>query len=853
MAATGLPAYFNSPRRIALIPAILAVSNLLLFGPGWSPVGGMFLLCVVLSGALAAICLLTKTRTSVPEFVVVALGLGYCLFILVLYGLSLLPGGVSRWEIVLAFDALCLALMWQVLRLQGAILEPEEWLPPDAKFDTWAVIALASVLIVAAVLRFPDLGYSEFDNDEVRMIERSAEVVQGYESALFIHRKGPAEILIPAGIYAVGQRIDEAQARVFFTIANIVGLLAVFLLGWRMFGLVAGWMSAMLLATDGLFTGFARFAQYQSIVIAMSAIVILMLHRQAKSSRLHNSYLWIAGFCFVTGAYAHYEIVWVVIPGAYLMVSFLQRSQNPARCMRAAALPAFVVSALLAFFYVPFVLDTNWASTARNIIDTRIGNAFPYNNLTDFVELATIYSSRYQMFFVAVGSLAALALALHRYPNPRIMWILAGAMIVVLVRPDWLRTDKTDFTWLLFVLAVVAAVLSPHASLEERTVWLWFGVPLVLSLFFAALPNTHVYGFYMGWVLLTGSVVEIGWQKLGAWESSSIARPAVLLALVAAIAVFGIYTFLLFAYTRVEILRTWAENRPVGYWTTETLPDGASLFGFPFKNGWKVIGMLFADGTLDAPFDANVNGRTGYWYTHGPHYCPPDAEFYMLATELNPSETDTSDEKLHELFANGYHEWGYVTVNGEPRLRILAKRPADGDEPHVFDEAEYDKVFDETLTSPFYVKPGPALLVKPNVKVDYRLGDSFWLRGYSLAPDAKVKPGDRISLELFWETTQPEDIEDKVFVQILDTKTLHKSAQRDAEPGCTIYSIDDWRPGDLNYDPYSLQILPDTPPGTYTVLVGIYDDRVERYPVFSAGGDPLGDAISLTTIQVVSQ
>ena len=853
MVAAGLPAYFNNHRRIFLSAAILAVSNLLLLGTGWSPVVGTFLLCIVLCGALAAVCLLNRTRTSALEFTVVALGLGYSIFILMLYGLSLFPGGLTRWQIVLTFDALGLALMWLALRSQNAIIEPEAWLPPDVRFDRWAVIALASVLVVATLLRLPNLGYSEFDNDEVRMMERAAEVVQGYESALLIHRKGPAEILIPAGIYAIAGRIDEAQARVFFTIANLVGLLAIFLLGWRMFGLVAGWMSAMLLATDGLFTGFARFAQYQSIVIAMSAIVILMLHRQAKSSRLHIPYLWIAGLCFVAGAYAHYEIVWVVIPGAYLVVEFLRRSQNPARCIRSAALPALVVTALLAFFYVPFVLDLSWSSTARNIMVTRIGNAFPYNNLSDFVGLATVYSSSYQIFFVAAGSFAALALALQRYQKPWILWIAAGATIAILVRSYWLRAGGTDYIWLLFVLGVAAAVLSPHASLDERTVWLWFGVPLVLSMFFAAEPRTHVYGFYTGWMLLVGSVVEAGWQKLGAWKAASIARPAFLFVLVAAFGIFGLYTFLLFTDTRVEILRTWAENHPVGYWTTFTLPDCGSLFGFPFKNGWKVIGMLYADGTLDAPFDANVSGRTGYWYTRGPHYCPPDAEFYMLATELNPSEADTCDEKLGELLANDYHQWGYVTVNGEPRLQILTKRPAQDDEPHVFDEADYGEIFDETMTSPFFVKPGPALLVKPQVNVEYRLGENFWLRGYSLAPDANLKPGDRISLELFWETTQPQDIEDKVFVQIIDTETLHKAAQRDAEPGCTTYSIDDWRPGDINYDPYLLKILPDTPPGTYTVLVGMYNELEERYPVFSASGELLGDAISLTTIEVVSQ
>jgi hypothetical protein len=65
--------------------------------------------------------------------------------------------------------------------------------------------------------------------------------------------------------------------------------------------------------------------------------------------------------------------------------------------------------------------------------------------------------------------------------------------------------------------------------------------------------------------------------------------------------------------------------------------------------------------------------------------------------------------------------------------------------------------------------------------------------------------------------------------------------------------MDEWRPGVLNYDPYTLTIAADAPPGIYTVLIGMYGAKTEEhYPVFAADGTHLGDTVSLTTIEVVA-
>ncbi len=442
----------------------------------WLGAPALLVLGVGIPGALCALWLLRRELPTVGEAVVYAVGLGFALYVLLILGLALLPGGLRAEQVVVALNLVVAILAWLVWRsrdelgsaLSSADPDPPAP-PPNAALRRWAWVGLGSVLVIGALLRLPDLGYSEFLYDEIRIMHRAAEIIQGYESALLLHRKGPAEILIPTGIYAVMQRINEFDARLPFALANLVGLLGVYLLGRKMFGAVAGWSAAMLLALDGLFVGFSRFTQYQSIVFLMSVLIVLALYRQAFSPRPLPGHLWMAGLCFVVGLFAHYEQVWVVIPGLYLLGVYVQRTGDWRGLLRAAVGPV-VVSLLLALaFFVPFLLDERWSSTANNIFGKRIGGDFPYNNLRDFFDRVTIYTSAYQVLFMVIGAFAAYTIAVWRaWPRgAALLAILAGAfggLVTFLVRPDWLTLGGNDHTWIFFAGLCALMVFIPRQT-----------------------------------------------------------------------------------------------------------------------------------------------------------------------------------------------------------------------------------------------------------------------------------------------------------------------------------------------------------------------------------------------------
>ena len=82
---------------------------------------------------------------------------------------------------------------------------------------TW--LAVAAVIAFAALFRLPILAWSEFQGDEALVLHKAAATIDGRHDAIYVHKKGPAEILITAEVYAVQRRIDEGTARLPFAVA----------------------------------------------------------------------------------------------------------------------------------------------------------------------------------------------------------------------------------------------------------------------------------------------------------------------------------------------------------------------------------------------------------------------------------------------------------------------------------------------------------------------------------------------------------------------------------------------------------------------------------------------------------
>ncbi|HYN88403.1 MAG TPA: glycosyltransferase family 39 protein, partial [Ardenticatenaceae bacterium] len=653
-----------------------------------------------------------------------------------------------------------------------------------------------------------------------------------------------AEILIMTGVYSLTGQLTEELARLPFALANLTCLFVGFLLGWRLFGPVAGWITAILLALDGYYIGYGRIAQYSSLIFLAPALAVLILHRLARLPKALPGYLTLVAIVLAGGLLAHYEVALVIAPGAYLLWLLWQRVRERAALGRALVAPLLIGGVALASFYIPFLLDPNIANTFSHYSDGTFGGQLPHNNLRQFFLQTSMYNTTY--YVVLMIALAVLALARIYLRGLGRVWgglaslvLILGVLLSALV-PGWLTLGGSDFTALFFGVALAGAWLIPGVGTEERLVWIWLGVTMLLAFFLIARPSSHLYDLAMPWALLNGMVLARGWRWLRERVGTRGAAAAGVSTAALTIALFGGYAYWAFVYN-VDILRNW--SKPSIYWTAYERPDDLPTFGFPHKSGWKAIGALYRDGVIAGTYDTNHKGWVAEWYTRGAPQCDSEFDYFFLDLMEEPEE---HAEVRGELEEGGFRLAGSVGVDGQQRLEIY-ERTAGAPAPRDYDLAAYESRFDAQLLDPQFRLDYPT--VRPRHPAGYRLGEQIWLEAYNLDRE-RVRPGETLELTLYWRTTGRVPERYTVFNQLIDPGVA-MYGQQDREPGCDGGPTTDWHPGDLIVDRYEVPVFAEAKPGTYPLITGMYQaERGERLEVYDAAGHPLGNSIELTRITV---
>jgi hypothetical protein len=140
-----------------------------------------------------------------------------------------------------------------------------------------------------------------------------------------------------------------------------------------------------------------------------------------------------------------------------------------------------------------------------------------------------------------------------------------------------------------------------------------------------------------------------------------------------------------------------------------------------------------------------------------------------------------------------------------------------------------------------YVTPAEFETVVP---YGVQFGDHITLEAAALSSES-VRIGDVLQVQLMWNTNKRLETRYKVFVQLLDEKGV-LVAQRDSEPGGGKALTTDWQAGQTITDNHALAIPTTLAPGTYTLIMGLYDaqDGTRRLPVNDS------DALTMGTIQI---
>lgn len=763
--ARTLPFSFRVPASLAWLAAAgcwLAAHGLLLLPlpPAWSGLAAWLLLLA--PGALLTWLLFRFERDPLLTGFLAGCG-ALALPSLVMLPLHSLPGPLPWWALLLASDALTVigaVLLW---RARPAATGSEQPAPATAApLPRPALVALIALVLLAAAARLPFLGNPEFQGDEARAIVMAMGVQHGQDEILLLHRKGPVEVLLPAAPLVLTGHINELTARVPFALAGLFIVPGCFLLARRLSGdgIPIGLLAAAILSLDGFLIAFSRIVQYQSVLACMSLGAFLCCWRFYEGTPYPRRYLLAAAVLASVGLLAHYDGAYVMPALALVVLAGGRRSwQDRRQWLRGLAAPLLVGLILLLSFYLPFFTHENFFDTydylTRRVGQEQEARALLHNNLISYYLQVTFYNTTYQILSYAAILLAGLLAWLRMYARPRAAgWLLAalllvGALLLVLSPEQFALGSRFNWAIVAFGLPLLGLLLFPATPFALRALLAWLAPPFITLAFLVGEPRTHFYAMHTAAALLIALIIV----RLVAWLRGHRLGWALLPLGAGGIAVLLLtlpYMFLLFIQQQPEYFRSFPAERPALYRAAygDEIP-GSGYFGFPHRDGWKVIGELYRQEVLAGSYNTNQRDRVGIWYTRGQLQCDSDPRYYFLATweGARLEARFTVPEDISE-----YQAAACVLVDNMRMISIYEKQ-ASVPSPQVYHLGDYSAAFDAQPVPHFAMQRALADSVPQyHLALDWQGG--VRLAGYDL-DRGHVRSGQAATFSLHWQVEQP--------------------------------------------------------------------------------------------------
>jgi len=594
---------------------LTAAVNVTIESPAATIVSGMLLL------ALFPGALLTRLIISPEELDFTSrLLLGFCLslllnslgYMLLCYALE----EVTTWMVIalVIFYGVFFIVLYQIKRpVPGAVVRLH---------SRWNAFALL-ILVLAALLRFTHLGYSDFQADEAgNCMYNSVQLVKGNHSVILrpvatSHRRPPVQILVPAVSYHLTRTFDEGVSRFPFALAGLATVWFIYVLGREIFKQpLAGCVAGFLAALNGYFLAYSRTVQYQSVVTLSMALCVLFLWRfmKAENPLGMRKYLVLGMVFFAFTVLTHFEgfIFFPVLLYALAYKHFRIRWVEYRKLLAGASLLFF---GLMALYYGPFFL-----------LETSTGSA-----------LAKHWGERHDA-------------SLHFH------WDLFFSAI-----PFYLSK--------IYLLALIA--LAPLAIFGKNRdalgmIACWFLPFFLYYVVLSSLPNTHVYTFFPALLLLAGR----GFQNL----FDGAARLPVNRAAFGRVIVYALPVILVFigVFTGTHHYTLFINHNPEYAWSRQRseLPING-IYGFPYQRGWKTVGALFRNGELEGRYHSNEKRKITLFYLRQNSVKKPKAQF-LLKTK------DPQSWRKEYVIPQDYGLKARIIFRGRPSILIYEKGKAPG-------------------------------------------------------------------------------------------------------------------------------------------------------------------------------
>lgn len=429
-------------------------------------------------------------------------------------------------------------------------------------------IVIGFVLAAGAFLRLWNLGYSDFQGDETKALFL-LEPGESLEEFFFGQRKGPLQFATTGLVRLIDPSYSsEFLTRLPFALAAVVSLWFFYKFVEMNFGFWVGTLATFFYATNGLFVSVSRIAQYQSLILLFACLALYFLTKSVQDERWRRRGLYLGCLSWALSALAHYDGLLILPFVLYLFYEHHKRYRDA----RSWIAPSALLVALLAAFYVPFVMFIS--DSTLNYWSNRIDHGSDTNASSIYVFRVynPIYVHLFYALFTTLGALAVIYAFARRRDVLRNGFLLLWLVGVVIFFEGVVTVPGTHVIHYLLPLAILMA-------LGIEFVFTMVKPRVLRGIGAAGLSTMFVFTF-----LQTNAIFVDGSQEYP-WEPETF-----------------------YAWTFPEVRRD-----------TYKVP----IFGFPYDRGWSDVRAYLGTRNDVQTCDSNDKSAIQNFYTYP---CPRDED-----------------------------------------------------------------------------------------------------------------------------------------------------------------------------------------------------------------------------------
>jgi hypothetical protein len=547
-------------------------------------------------------------------------------------------------------------------------------------------------------LRLADLGWSEFQGDEARVVLRAMAALQGADGALAAHRKVPGEILLTY-LFAGGLgQIQEGIARLPFALAGVGAVLAFYSLARKLLGGPAALVAGLLLAVNGYFVAFGRILQYDSLAFFLGICGLLCCWQFGRTAAEHAEdatpteggppivWAFLGALLLASAALVALGSIFFLPPALLLAWPGLWHHRRSWRMLLAWVWP-LGPAALAARLVLGAEDPEGGPSGVMSYLGPRFGGERPYWHWQELLLSADHYlSTPYLGLMLLAGAIAILLglFGLARAMSGRGTLIrVAAAIVLAALTWDRPRPALALGAGLLLLLVLQA----PSQRLPMRAALAWAAGPLFVHLFLIRVPGTHWREAFPGLILVLATLLV----PILAHARARRAIGGLVAIFVLAV---GHFSWVAYVQRQPEYQITYPADRDILDWSNQDGRGIGGVFGAVHHHGWKALGVLMADGAFPDGYGTNESVAIAAWYLRRPEGCE-GALAYVFRVPRTPQDRNLAGPVP---LPAGYQTRGQIRVDGRSTISLQLP-PTATDRPGEIAAAAYEDRFDRELAS----------------------------------------------------------------------------------------------------------------------------------------------------------